>query len=443
MNYSDFLAGKLLSVPPTGLESAPELNPKLFPFQRDLVRWALLRGRAAIWADCGLGKTPMQLEWATKLPCRVLILAPLAVAGQTVREGRKFGINVKYARTMADAGDEKIVITNYQMLDMFDASQFDAVVLDESSILKSFEGATRNQIIETFSKTRFKLACTATPAPNDYMEIGNHAEFLNVCTRTEMLATYFVHDGGETQNWRLKGHAESEYWKWLSEWAVMMRKPSDLGYKDDKFVLPELIVSQSVVESTVGGGAEHLFEMPAASLQERISARRNSTPARVEECAKLVNGGRHQWLIWCNLNTESEQLAAAIPDAVEVRGSDSNDEKEKAMASFSNGETRVLVTKPSIAGFGMNWQNCHNVAFVGLSDSYEQFYQAVRRCWRFGQKNKVNCHLITASTEGAVVANIQRKEADSKRMAENMVEHMKDLNRANIAGAQRQRDEYN
>lgn len=432
--YADFLQRKAVVDPPTGLQKLPALHPGLFPFQQDIVAWALRRGRAAIFADCGLGKTAMQLEWAHGIPGRVLILTPLAVAPQTVAEAVKFGVrDVGYARSQADA-TSKIVVTNYEMLEHFDPSQFAGVVLDESSILKAYDGKTRTQIITSFAQTPFRLACTATPAPNDYMELGNHAEFLGTMTRQQMLAMFFVHDGGETQKWRLKGHAEGEFWRWLCSWAVMIRRPSDLGYEDGDFVLPELRMHDHRVESLVA--------LPAKTLQERISARRDSVQERVAACAAIANATDQPFLVWCNLNAESEALARAIPGAVEVKGSDKTDKKEAALMGFSRGEIRTLITKPSIAGFGMNWQHCANVAFVGLSDSYEQFYQAVRRCWRFGQTQPVDVHVITASAEGAVVDNIKRKEADAMNMAENMVNHMKDLNNAAIRAASRGVSEY-
>lgn len=439
--YSEFLERKRIVDLPTGLNAVPALNPMLFDFQRDIVFWALRRGRAAIFADCGLGKTPIQLEWARHVPGRVLILAPLAVADQTVREGKKFGVNVTSARSQTDAdAGHKITVTNYEMLHHFDPASFSGVVLDESSILKSYTGKTRSAIIAAFSKTPFRLACTATPAPNDYMELGNHAEFLGAMTRAEMLAMFFVHDGGETQKWRLKGHAQSEFWRWMCSWAVMLRKPSDLGYDDNGFILPEMNVHHIMVRAEASG--DFLFPMPAASLQERIQARRDTIAQRAKACADLINGNRQPWLIWCNLNAESEQLTKRIDGAVEIRGSDKPDDKSARMMGFTTGDITRLVTKPSIAGFGMNWQHCANVAFVGLSDSYEQFYQATRRCWRFGQTQPVNVYVITADTEGAVVANINRKEEDAKRMAENMVKHMADLSSEQLHGQQRTRDEY-
>ena len=438
--YQEFLKRKATSDPATGLKEVPQLNPALFDFQRDITGWALRRGRAAVFADCGMGKTPMQLEWARHIPGNVLILAPLAVAAQTVREGEKFGVTVRYARQQSDV-QPGVTIANYEMLEHFDASYFTGIVLDESSILKSYDGKTRTTIINTFKQTPFRLACTATPAPNDYMELGNHAEFLGVMSRVEMLSMFFVHDGGETQKWRLKGHAESEFWKWLASWAVCIRKPSDLGYDDGDFTLPELVMHQITVKIDDPSDG-FMFPVEASTLQERLLARRDTIAERIAHCATVVNGTDEPFLVWCNLNDESAGLKSAIAGAVEVKGADSNEHKEKAMMGFTAGDVRCLVTKPSIAGFGMNWQHCNNMAFVGLSDSYEQFYQAVRRCWRFGQKKPVNVYVITAETEGAVVANIKRKEADAMKMAENMVEHMKDLNADAVRGMSREKAGY-
>ena len=433
MNYESFIAAKAITDPATGLNVIPPLNPMLFPFQLDMVRWALARGRAAIFADCGMGKTLMQLEWAQHIPGEVLILAPLAVSAQTVREGEKFGVKVGYARSDEQI-KERITITNYEMLQHFNVDRFIGVVLDESSILKSYDGKTRTAIVNGFSQTPFRLACTATPAPNDYMELGNHSQFLGVMSYTEMLSMFFVHDGGETQKWRLKGHAESEYWKWLCSWAVMIRKPSDLGYEDGDFKLPEMIMHDVTVKIDEPSNG-WLFALQAETLQERIVARRDSIAERVAHCAAIANATTKPFLVWCNLNSESDALVRAIPGAVEVKGSDSAESKEKNLLAFSRGELRVMVTKPSIAGHGLNWQHCADMAFVGLSDSYEQFYQAVRRCWRFGQKQSVNVHVICAETEGAVVQNIKRKEREALAMAANMVEHMQDLNKAALLGA--------
>lgn len=439
--YDEFLKKKQSVDCPTGIEPPNALSPHLFDFQVDIVKWALRRGRAAIWADCGMGKTAMQLEWAQHVPGNVLILAPLAVSHQTVKEGEKFGIPLKYVRNQ-DEVEGKISITNYEKLDHFDPSEFNAIVLDESSILKSYSGKIRNNIIESFLNTPFRLACTATPAPNDFMEIGNHSEFLGVMSRTEMLAMYFVHDGGDTAKWRLKGHAENPFWKWLCSWAVMIRKPSDLGYSDETFILPELTIQQHTVEVDQAQ-AGFLFPVEALTLQERQQERKGSVDNRVAMAAELVASRPNEpWLIWCNLNEESEKLTKAITGAVEVKGSDKDEHKEKSMLGFAAGTVPILVSKASICGFGMNFQQCHNMIFVGLSDSYEQFYQAVRRCWRFGQVNPVTAHVITAETEGAVVRNIQRKEADAMRMAEEMTQHMAHITRETIRGTERDKTVY-
>lgn len=427
--YEQFLEAKVLKAKPCGFEvESAKLNTRLFPFQRDIVSWALRKGRAALFCDCGLGKTIMQLEWANQIDGRVLILAPLAVAQQTVREGRKFGIEVAYSR--ASTWD-RITVTNYEMLDRFDPADYAGIVLDESSILKSFDGQMRTEIISAFSRTPYRLACTATPAPNDYMELGNHAEFLSALTRTEMLSTYFVHDGGDTSKWRLKKHATKDFWKWVCSWAVMMRKPSDLGYSDAGFTLPELRMHDVTVDAGKPWPGM-LFAMPAATQEERRGARKDSIEERAEKVASIVETKPTEpWIIWCNLNSESS-IAAKLTGGVEVSGSDSREEKESRMLGFSSGEVRVLVTKPSICGFGMNWQHCPNVIFFGLSDSYEQFYQAVRRSWRFGQTRPVDCYIVTSMNEGAVTENIKRKERDAQNMAKEMVANMHEINQSEI-----------
>ena len=421
MTYAEFLSGKARLARPRGI-TAGELHPKLFDWQRAIVGWSLQQGRAALFEDCGLGKTIQQLEWARHVPGKVLILAPLAVAQQTVGEGERFGIPVTYARSPVEA---QITVTNYELLDRFDPSVYRGVVLDESSILKSFDGATRNALIEAFARTPYRLCCTATPAPNDYMELGNHAEFLGVMTRAEMLATFFVHDGGETQVWRLKRHAERDFWRWVCSWAVSVRNPSDIGYDGSAFSLPALRVHQTTVG--VATATDTLFPMEALSLTERLAARRDSVSDRAAACAELVKSRRGAWVVWCHLNSEADALTALLPEAVEVRGSDSPDSKTQALTDFAAGKTRILVTKPSIAGFGMNWQHCHQMAFVGLSDSWEEYYQAIRRCWRFGQTKAVDVHCVVAETEGAVASNLRRKDADALAMAERMAEHTRDF----------------
>lgn len=444
MKYETYLDGKTKTAPPVGFDPV-EILPSLMGFQRDIVTWALRRGRAAIFADCGMGKTIMQLEWARNV-CRhtngsVLILAPLAVAQQTVDESSTFNIGCNARFLREDDNHRGIVVTNYEMMEHFDLGRFDGIVLDESSILKSKTGKIRTAIISAFKMTPYRLACTATPAPNDHIELGNHSEFLGAMTTSEMLSTYFVHDGGSTQNWRLKGHAKSDFWRWVCSWAIMIRKPSDLGYDDNDFILPPMDIEQITVEVERSEG--FLFAMEAETLQERIAARRSSVAERVAACAEIVNSSNEPWLIWCGLNNESQMLAKQIADAVEVSGSDKNEVKEDRMRRFSSGEIRVLVTKPKICGFGMNWQHCRNVAFVGLSDSWESYYQAVRRCWRFGQKNDVYVKIITASTEGAVVANIERKEKAAEEMTAGMLAEMIDITRENIGSTGRTFIEYN
>jgi DNA modification methylase/superfamily II DNA or RNA helicase len=422
MDYAEFLESKRIFDAPSGLSSVPALNPMLFPFQRDIVSWALKRGRAAIFADCGMGKTPMQLEWARCIPGDVLLVAPLAVSRQTIREAGKFGVHgVAYSGDGSKAG--KITVTNYERMEKFDLTQYAGIVLDESSILKSYDGHFRKYVTDGAQRIPYRLACTATPAPNDLIELCNHSEFLSVMSGKEVIALFFKQDGNTTHNWRLKGHARQAFWKWLAQWSVAIRKPSDLGYDDGSFVLPPLnIVDLETEHKTPMDG--FLFAMPASTLQERQQARRESVGDRVSACAEMVNASKESWIVWCNLNTESAALAKAIPDAVEVTGSDIQEHKEDTLIAFQDGKVRVLISKPSICGFGMNFQNCHNVAFVGLSDSYEQFYQAVRRCWRFGQKSPVTAHVITSSIEGAVVENIRRKEKQSVEMFDALVKEM-------------------
>lgn len=447
MDYEEFLKRKAIMDPCTGIPEKADLPGFLFPHQMDIIQWALRRGRAAIFAGTGLGKTAMELVWAEKVAeytgKPVLIFAPLAVSHQHIREAEKFGIEAELTKAQGDCS-ASIRVTNYQKIDHFDLSQFGGIVLDESSILKSTDGKYRTRIIQECAKIPFRLAATATPAPNDFMELGNHAEFLGVMSYTDMLATFFVHDGGDTQKWRLKGHAEQEFWKWMASWAVMLRKPSDLGYPDEGYALPELIQHQHTVAVEYAPSIETgtLFPMEARGLSERIAARRDTVEERVELAAKLTPDDR-PFVWWCNLNSESEALVKAIPGAVEVRGSDSDDAKERKLADFSEGKIRAMITKPSIAGFGMNWQHCADTGFVGLNDSFEQVYQAIRRFWRFGQKRPVNVHFVAAETEGAVVANLKRKERDAERMAASMVLHMADLTSELVRGSARVRPDYN
>jgi len=445
MNYTEFIAHKSFQCKPQGLESIPTLNPAMFPHQVDVVKWALGLGKAAAFLGTGLGKTLIELEWArcvwlhTMQP--VLILAPLAVAKQTIREGAKFGIEATYC-----AGPEDVIqginVTNYERLDKFDPTMFSGVVLDESSILKSFDGSTRTALIEAFCKTDYRLAATATPAPNDYTELGNHAEFLGVMGRMEMLAMFFAHDGGSTQDWRLKGHAKKDFWAWVCSWAVFIRKPSDVGYDDARFNLPALHMHEHLVDvETATEGM--LFAVPAQTLQERIGARRATVDDRAAECAAIVNAEpTEQWVIWCNLNAEAEMLTKLIAGAVNLTGSDPSEVKESKLLAFLDGTTRVLISKSTIMGYGVNAQNCARTAFVGMNDSWEQFYQAIRRFWRFGQTREVHAHIIAASTEGAVLENIKRKDADAEVMADEMTANVRELVTAELKSTSRTSSHY-
>jgi hypothetical protein len=623
--YDKFLESKRIVAPPTGFEPGA-ISKKLFHFQHDCVQWACRRGRAALFEDCGLGKTPQQLIWADQVCSQadkpVLILAPLCVTQQTAREGSKFGVKVNVVREQAEV-QSGINITNYEKLHHFDPLAFGGVVLDESSILKAYDGATRNAVIGSFRETPYRLACTATPAPNDFMELGNHAEFLGVMSRVEMLATFFVHDGGDTSKWRLKGHAEKDFWRWLCSWAVNIRKPSDLGYADGNFKLPKLNLREHVVQSTQKMDG-YLFAMPASSLAERRDARRQSIDERAILCYELINanegaspslqskisqgtregeadccnglvspkqevkevsgspqklhdeilsrssvtveqtnsrtkkkdsgnkareipnrcesqgagesgcksvesplsgtkktaevdgeiqsvstvcGGSvekpigevcdlrirqngqpenvsgsgplsqnnegaglpvpplqlcdrahegqpkyrsgglsvssEKWLVWCQLNSEQDLLEKLFGKlCVSIRGTTPDEDRIVMEREWREGPIPVLISKPSIFGFGMNWQHCHNVVFLGISDSYEDFYQSIRRVWRFGQTEEVNAHIIISSLEGAVLANIKRKETDARRLADEMIKNMSDISAKNIRGSVRETEEY-
>ena len=419
--YREFLSRKAMVAKSVGVTvDESRLSGELFDFQRKIVMWALAKGRAAVFADCGMGKTFMQLEWARHVPGDVLVLTPLAVAQQTAAEARKFGMDAAVSRDGSKVAP--ITITNYQQLHKFDMFEFTGIVLDESSILKAYDGKTRTAIIAAAKSVDYRLACTATPAPNDHMELGNHAEFLGAMTRAEMLATFFVHDGGDTSKWRLKGHAVDDFWRWVATWAVAVQTPADLGCVADGFDLPALRLVEHLAHSEFAQDG-HLFPV-ALSLTEQRAARKASVDDRVRIVADLCNNSDEQWIVWCDLNAESEALTKAISGAVEVAGRHSDDEKASRMLGFSAGEHRVIVTKPQIAGFGMNWQNCANMAFAGLTHSYERFYQAVRRCWRFGQEREVSVHVVLSEPERPVLTSIRRKEADAQKMAKAMVAHM-------------------
>lgn len=444
ITYADFLENKREKVDSVGFSIAEsEINPMLFEWQRKIVMWALKRGRAALFEDCGLGKTAQQVEWARHVSNHtkkaVLILAPLAVADQTVREGVKFGVKIVKCASAADVVEGAINITNYEKLDKFSPAPFSGIVLDESSILKSYDGKTRRQITDFAKKIRYRLCCTATPAPNDLIELCNHAEFLDIMSGKEILALYFRQDGNTTHAWRLKGHAKQAFWMWMAEWSIAVRRPSDLGFDNGRYKLPELVMHQETVTNEVHDG--FLFAMEAKTLAERRASRRNSLEKRVARAAELANADKDQWIIWCDLNDEGDAITESIPDAIQVKGADTNEHKENALNNFAQGDLRVLVSKPSIAGFGMNFQKCHKVIFVGLSDSYEAFYQAIRRCWRFGQNHTVDCYVICSDGDGAVIANIKRKDDQANEMFDSVVKAMSGI--SDVAASKRNEMTYN
>ena len=425
MTYASFLAKKEKRIQPAGREvSAGSIHPTLHDWQRDIVQWACRQGRAAIFADCGLGKTFMQLEWSRLMHHRgALIVAPLSVARQTVREAQKIGVDVEYTRD-TPAGEGGIWITNYEMIDHFDPSRFDAVVLDESSILKNYVGKMRTTIINQFADTDYRLACTATPAPNDVAELTNHAEFLGVSTRQEMLGAYFItnmDNKSEGGGYRVKGHAKVPMFRWMAQWAAAIRTPADLGYPADAYELPPLNVIPQIVHVDVQP-EDQLFATDLGGVGGRAAIRRETMSARVGRAVDLVANDDDQWILWTGLNDEAKALANALPDAVNVEGAWSPDAKAEALESFQDGNIRVLITKPSIAGFGMNFQNAHKMAFVGLGDSYESYYQSIRRCYRFGQQHPVEAHVVVSELEQQIALNVARKERVASEATELLVE---------------------
>jgi DNA modification methylase len=423
-DYDSFIVAKNRRAVNVGFDPMPITAP-LFPFQKHVVEWAIKKGRAAMFEECGLGKTLQQLEWAAQVAAHtggaVLVLTPLAVASQTLAEAQRFGIAARIVRHAADVA-AGINITNYEKLDLFDGIEFAGVVLDESSILKNFTGKTRIKLTERFKSTPYRLCCTATPSPNDYAEFGQHADFLGICTPGQMLATFFINDTFNTGDWRLKKHAEAEFWEWVASWASCVGRPSDIGFDDAGYILPSLNLKTITVDvdESAGEGSEELFKHATLSATTMHKELRETADARADAVADLVNNSDDLWIVWCNTNVEADALMARIPDATEVRGSDKPEHKENKLASFTNGNTRVLISKPSICGFGMNWQHCRNVAFVGLSYSFEDFYQALRRSYRFGQQHEVNAYIVQARTEGAILATVKRKMEQHQQMQERM-----------------------
>jgi len=426
--YTAFLARKRPSVIASGLDVMPALNPALAPHQRDCVAFGLMQGRWGLFLDTGLGKTLCELEWSKHAAAatngRALILAPLAVAAQHAREAAKFGYeNVRVIRDMADVRDG-ISICNYDRLDRVDPDAFGAVALDESSILKSFTGKTTRALIAAFGQHRFRMAATATPAPNDHMEIGTHAEFLSIMASNEMLSRFFINETMEaSQKWRIKRHAEQSFWDWMASWSRMAETPADLGHDASAYVLPPLHVVRHKAAGDIRAAAGALFagDVSATTMHD---VKRQTADARADMCAAIVPADG-PCVIWCDTDYEADALKAAIPDAIDVRGSHTADRKEEGLAAFADGRARILITKPSVAGFGMNWQHCNTMIFAGRSFSYEAWYQAVRRCWRFGQTRPVTCHLIVAEGEAQIGRVIDRKSADHIKMKRAMAEAMR------------------
>jgi DNA modification methylase len=450
-DYAQFLKSKALVMQPNGIEVADNaLNPKLFPFQRDLTRWAIRKGRCALFADTGLGKTFMQLEWARLTGKNTLIVAPLSVARQTAKQAELIGIEVRYVRHQGEVDPEhRLWITNYEMLEQFDLSQFGAIVLDESSILKAIDGKTRQKLTRLCANIPYRLCCSATPAPNDYTEIGNHAEFLGVCTMGEMLGMFFINANKQQtlvmgdqvyeikgsnkggQEWRLKHHAEERFFQWLSSWAITLSKPSDLGYDDNGFILPPLEIAPHFVAADYVP-EDQLFFTHLKGLANRADIRRQTLPKRLKLLTEMVNNSSEQWIVWVGLDEESRAVTAALDGAVEVKGNDSPEHKAQAFEDFQDGRHKVLITKAKIGGFGLNLQNAHKMAFFGLSDSWESFYQCIRREWRYRQVSPVDVHIILSDAEAGIYQNVMRKDAMAKRLREKLIEAVQNYERGEL-----------
>lgn len=449
MSYEAFVSGKLQRLPPVGIAGARVNSPHLFDFQRALTEWALRRGRAALFCSTGLGKTRMELAWCDAVSRHTgrpaLILAPLAVAAQTALEGAAIGIPVTVCRDGADVRDG-INVANYERLHRFDAERFGCVALDESSCAKDFNSKTLAQLKEAFARTPYRLSATATPSPNDYTELGTQAELLGICSRTEMLSEYFVHDGGETQNWRLKGHAREPFWRFVASWGALVRSPADLGYDASAYELPSLKTTFHLIEADDAIVRESglLFALPVTGLMEQRAARRGSMAERVRRCAALIAlEPTEPWVVWCELNDEQAALEKIFgADCASVYGSLDADEKERRLMQFVNGEKRILVSKASICGFGINMQRAARVAFVGISNSWESYHQAVRRCWRFGQKRPVRVHLFASELEGNVARNLQRKENDAHAMSVELSRETAAMVRSEVVGQERRTNTY-
>lgn len=459
MEYNEFLESKNIQLKNYGSDISKEsIHPILFPFQKDIVKWAVKKGRCAIFLDTGLGKTFIQLEWARLLNKQTLIIAPLSVAKQTIREARKIEIEVNYIRSQTDKNG-MINITNYEMIDNF-TNDWEAIILDESSILKSLSGVTKKKLIEKFNKITFKLCCTATPAPNDFIELGNHTAFLGICSQQEMLSMFFINANKEHtfindgkiftrkgtnkggQEWRLKHHAESKFFEWMAKWSITMTKPSDLGYKNDKFNLPSLNIEPIFIKTEYKSDNK-LFWTHLSGLGERAEIREKSIINKLDLVKDLVNKNNEQWIIWCGLDKESKGVKSLLNGyCQEVKGDDKPEDKAQAFEDFQDGKYKVLISKCKIAGFGMNFQNANNAIFFGLNDSWETYYQAIRREWRFGQDKPVNVFILLSDKEREILQNINRKEAQNIRLKINMIKLLKNYEKEELMGNPQIKEEY-
>jgi superfamily II DNA or RNA helicase len=418
--YLELLKSKKRSKLSTRKKVDFDPHPNAKPHQVESLRRLLDFGTGAAFLDTGLGKTFLQLDWARHVSGDVLILAPLAVAEQTVEESHKL-LDMEIGHSKDGTVKDRITITNYERAHLFDIPRFSAVVLDESSILKGQTGKMRAWLTKSFQNTPWKLACTATPAPNDHTELGNHSEFLGVMNSQEMLTRWFIHDSANTADWRLKGHAVRDFWEWVGSWSVCVSMPSDLGFDDEGYALPPIkFHTHSVATPLQLGSQDELFHMPSVSATDLHATKRLTIDQRCQLVSEMVNKSEDPWIVWCESNDESALLAKLIPDAVEVKGSQTIEQKEERLNAFTNGKARVLISKPKICGFGMNWQHCRNMAFASISYSYESFYQAVRRSWRFGQTKQVNVHVFISDAEIPVWRTIERKALSHDTMKNQM-----------------------
>jgi len=454
IDYNTFLASKRLTAQPVGFDVAPNaINPALFDWQRDTTRWSLQRGRAALFERYGLGKTAQLLAWSDQVMQKtnkpILILSPLGAAKQTAHiEAPKFGYTAQYARWKEDVTRPGLFVTNYEKLHLFDPRAFGGVVLDEASIMKDFSGKTRNLLMEMFAQTPYKLLCTATPAPNDYVELGNYAQFLGIMSYAEMLSTFFEHDGGDTSKWKMMVWGEKRFWEWLASWAMLIRSPSDLGYSDEGYNLPPMHFHTIDVKLTEAqyqssdGAQLYLFPVEARGLSAQRNARKVSMADRVKGIAEIINASNEQWIVWGETNSECDLATRMIRDSVQVAGRDTEQHKEDSAVRFVRGDIRVLISKASIFGHGLNWQHCHNAAYLGWSNSFEGFDQSLHRIHRYGQQYEVHVHIATTDFDGAIVRNIERKRSEYNHMMDKVIEHTKAINSADIHQASRQISEY-